>query len=393
MTQETIRTLLLGEDRARRDEDAPELNGEKNLAKQGNLGCGSQEDDAQHPAERRKNLQGCAASCGTNPAQPVATTFMPSLRRERVLIGIVTSGRPRMLERCLTSLCALKIPAGLDVSIAVVSNGDPQCKIDNLDAYLRGLAEWTRRRDFYHNFERGIAKARNSVLDHGLTIACDWIAFIDDDEIADRHWIASLMLPGYDSIPVLMGLQKWRYPEPRPFWALPERQSRKRENERLKTAYTNNVRFSIALVRSGLRFNEQLGDMGGEDNEFFATAHARGFEIRQTLEAVTIETAHPERLTYRGQVYRAYWTGASNLRRLAAARGWRRAILGKLVSVPMLLTSGIVELVACVPCALAGPTMFKRRALAGGKKIAKGLGRAAAMLGIMPAPYAKVVGH
>jgi succinoglycan biosynthesis protein ExoM len=244
---------------------------------------------------------------------------------------------------------------------------------------------------FYHVPTRGIALARNIVLSKAM--AGRWVAFIDDDEVADPAWLAGLMAPHYRSIPVLMGLQRFVYPEPRPFWALPERPLRKLENEALKSAYTNNVRFSTALIHAGLRFDEDLGFMGGEDNEFFATARRRGFEIRQTLNAVTYETAHPERLTYRGQVYRSYWTAASNVRRVAVERSWSRAIAGKLPSIPFNLMFGVLELAASPLFLLGGLTPFKRRALAGGKKIGKGLGRAIAMLGHMPQPYKTIAGH
>jgi hypothetical protein len=74
------------------------------------------------------------------------------------------------------------------------------------------------------------------------------------------------------------------------------------------------VRFSATLPRAGLRFDEGLGFMGGQGNEFFAAAHAQGFAIRRTLRAITREAAHPERLTYRGLMYRAYWCAASEMR-------------------------------------------------------------------------------
>jgi succinoglycan biosynthesis protein ExoM len=308
-----------------------------------------------------------------------------------VTIGVCTSGRPLMLEACLRSLAAQQLPHGVLAQIVVVHNGSERSREASQVAFDLVAVTSPIPAAFYHIPSRGIALARNIVLSKAQ--AGRWVAFIDDDEIADPEWLAELMAPQYRSIPVLMGRQMWVYPEPRPFWAVPEGRSRKIENEALKTAFTNNVRFSTALIRAGLRFNEDLGFMGGEDNEFFATARAQGFEIRQTLKAVTYETAHAERLSYRGQVYRAYWTGASNVRRLAVERGWGRAIVTKLASVPTNVVAGVLELAASPLFLAGGLTAFKRRALAGGKKIGKGAGRAVAMLGYMPKPYQVIVGR
>jgi hypothetical protein len=161
----------------------------------------------------------------------------------------------------------------------------------------------------------------------------------------------------------------------------------------VRTGATGNLRLAAEVVRAGLRFNEALAAMGGEDNEALTAAHLAGFEIRRTLRAIVTETAHPERLTYRGQVYRAYWCAASEMRRVAISKGWLGAVLRKAHTVPFNFAAGAIEIAVSPLFALLGLDAFKRRALAGGKKIAKGAGRATAMLGRLPQPYRNVVGH
>ena len=70
-----------------------------------------------------------------------------------------------------------------------------------------------------------------------------------------------------------------------------------------------------------------------------------------------------------------------------------RAIACKAHTVPWTIVIGAVEIVTSPVFILTGIRRFKKRALAGGKKIAKGLGRAAAAIGYLPQPYAKTVGH
>jgi glycosyltransferase involved in cell wall biosynthesis len=310
---------------------------------------------------------------------------------QRVLIGVCTCLRPKMLERCLDSLVEQLFSSDIVVETIVVDNDrDPSAR----DVVQRIAGRSWLPLKYKHVRRRGIAIARNAVLDHAKLRHCfDWVAFIDDDEVADPDWIAALMAPEYRATPVLMGRQELIYPDPLPFWGTRRQKPRRREGEAVKTAYTNNVRFSTDLIGAGLRFNEALGLMGGEDQEFFTEAYKRGFQIRRTERAITHETVHAERLTYRAQFGRAYWCAASNLRRLAVDRGWLRAGLIKAHTVPISIVFGALEVLASPLFIAGGVTTFKRRALAGGKKIAKGLGRATAMTGCLPRPYLHVVGE
>jgi succinoglycan biosynthesis protein ExoM len=294
-----------------------------------------------------------------------------------------------MLQRCLESLAGQVIDKGIELEIIVVDN-EPE---RNNRAVV--VADYHNQWIFHyrHQPKRGIAAARNAALDAAMELGADWIAFIDDDEVAAPDWIAQLMASEYLDTPVLLGRQVVEYPIRRPFWCVQGETREQAEGRSLRTGWTNNVRLSAELVRMGLHFNEELGLIGGEDQEMFAAAHRAGFAIRQTQRAITVETAHPERLTYRGQIARAYWCAASDLRRLAIEKARRRAVLRRLHTVPFSMVFGAVELAVSPLFVVGGLKAFKRRALAGGKKIAKGAGRAAAMIGRLPQPYLNVAGH
>ena len=309
---------------------------------------------------------------------------------EKIAICVCTCMRPKMLGYCLRSLSRLHVPEDVEPYVIVIDN-DPAGSASEVVAIYNGTSP---HMVFYlAEPRRGIAFARNAALDAAVAMGVDWIAFIDDDEIADPDWLAALMAPEYRNVPVLMGRQEFIYPKPMPFWGVEQEKKPRLEGAILKTAYTNNVRFSIDLVRAGLRFNEALGLMGGEDQEFFSAARQAGFEIRLTEFAVAREFVHPERLTYRAQAGRAYWCAASDLRRAVVERGRMRATLAKGHTVPLNLIVGAAWVAVSPLFMVAGLRAFKRQALAGGKKIAKGMGRAAAALGYLPEPYRQVVGE
>jgi succinoglycan biosynthesis protein ExoM len=291
-----------------------------------------------------------------------------------------------MLERCLKSLISQAVPNTITAFIIVIDN-DPA-------GGARAIAAPFSVR-YIHAPRRGIAIARNAALDAAFATGADWIAFIDDDEIAAPDWIAQLMAPEYLGVPILTGREEVEYPSPPPFWCAPNKRELNpaHEGRRRGTATTGNVRFSADLIYAGLRFNEAIGLMGGEDIEFFGRARAMGFQIRQTLRAVTIETAHRERLTLPGQLYRHFWCAASDVVAVQKVRGKYRALSRKLHTIPLSIAIGAVEIAISPLFSVIGLDAFKRRVLAGGKKIAKGAGRAAAIVGIMPQPYRVIVGE
>jgi len=299
-----------------------------------------------------------------------------------------------MLARCLKSLSAQEVPSAIIPHFCVVDNA---ANSQTAKVFSHWNGSHGHLATYLPEPTRGIAHARNRALDFALEAGADYLAFIDDDEIAKPDWLANLMAPEYLHVPVLMGAQIYHYPDPAPFWAREKGLARVDDSDEglyCKTASSGNVRFNMDLAKAGLRFDERLALTGGEDNDFFARAYEAGFPITKTYRAVTHEPVHPERLTYRYQVYRAYWCAASDMRRFATHKGWPRAILGKFASLPANFITGLVLLSASlVAGAMLKEKAFKKLALRGGKKIAKSVGRTIAIFGIMPQPYKIIHGE
>lgn len=345
------------------------------------------------------------------------TINFSAITPDKVAICVCTCQRPRLLEQCLISLMAQQVDASLDIRIIVASNGTTLAT--ETEEVVRSLSPAspfpiTLTRDP----SSGIARARNSAMMHAISQGAQWIAFIDDDEIADPGWIANLMAPAYRRFPVLMGANIYQYPTPAPFWAVDKSSETagRDEGRPCKTASSGNVRFSSRLVTAGLRFDETLNRAGGEDNDFFSRAHEMGFQITRTYKAITREMVHMERLTYAYQIYRAYWCAASDMRRLAVHKGWWRARLSKVGSIPTNVIFGLFWLLLAAPLAVLATlsfmlipieggdrgqsadacrallTRYKKFALRGGKRLAKSVGRLAAMFGHLPQPYKTVHG-
>lgn len=109
---------------------------------------------------------------------------------------IATGGRPMVLERTLRSL------ADERAQIVVVDNR-PGLE-DTRELVLR-LAAADRRLRYVPEPTPGLSVARNTGIAHAP--AADYYAFIDDDIVADRAWLRSLLTPLQDSqVGVVTGL-------------------------------------------------------------------------------------------------------------------------------------------------------------------------------------------
>jgi succinoglycan biosynthesis protein ExoM len=306
---------------------------------------------------------------------------------QHVAICICTRGRPKMLRRCLDSIASQVVEKWLYVQVIVASNGEG--KNANWDA-----CKFFKRfpLTFLHDDHASIARARNRAMLHARSMDAGWIAFIDDDEVADPTWLAKLMAPQLLSVPILAGDRVLLNPVPAPFWCPPYKRPEPRGLRARTTASTANIRFTSELVDRGLRFDERLGLTGGEDTDFFSRAYAAGFSIYRTDEAVTFEYMHAERVTFRGQAYRAYWVAAANAGRQARTRGRTAALARVALPAALSVAEGLLHMALAVPAAVLGPRRFKQLTLRGAKRIARGVGKVAGALGKQPLPYLVVHG-
>lgn len=313
-----------------------------------------------------------------------------SSRVEVVVASVCTFGRPKMLRRCLDSLAAQIPPDDIALQILVVDNEAEPNNRAHVDAFAETCPFPVH---YVHQPKRGIAAARNAILDKAMALGVDWIAMLDDDETAAPDWIAQLMVPEYRAYPVLIGRCEQVYSDPRPFWA-PENATRPLdEGAPARFVRTGNVRFLASLAATPLRFDDALGLIGGEDQRFFDMAKRMGFEARQTNRAVVYEPAHPQRLTYRYIIERHYAHSASLAFRRRQDRGLAPLVLGGLPRLALAVPLGLVEFAASPLAYPFGRNHFKKFVLRGGKRLAYFAGTIAAITGHLPQPYKSVVGH
>jgi succinoglycan biosynthesis protein ExoM len=195
---------------------------------------------------------------------------------------------------------------GIPVRLTIVDN-------DETDALRDTIALLAHELDlpvhYVHAPAKNISIARNAALDSADT---DWLAFIDDDEIADECWLASLA-KHRGLADVVVGRSQAIYGAELPDWL-----SRCDFHSNTITgspvnAYTSNVLLNLRLVREHeIRFREELGRTGGEDTVFFRQLAIAGAEFVYAPEAVVREPVPHSRADMRWVRRRMYRAGQTH---------------------------------------------------------------------------------
>ena len=307
----------------------------------------------------------------------------------RVAICIATYRRPRMLAQLLKALDRLtfrKVPVP-QVRVIVIDNdtdGSAQAPIER----AARVARWP----LWYAIEphRGISYARNRSVE-AAGKDCDFVVFIDDDEVPRRSWLDELLFvrASHDA-DVVAGPVLPRFEELPPRWIERGRyfeRPRYRTGHPLSVAGAGNVLVRASLLSSQAGpFETQFALSGGEDTHLFMRLHRAGARMIWADEAVVDERVPQTRMTWRWVLQRAYRGGNTFTRceldlRPSCGVRWRRATKGA-----ARIAQGVVGLLTVAPvCGISGLVDASVR-------VCLGLGMLTGVLGYRSEGYRRVHG-
>jgi succinoglycan biosynthesis protein ExoM len=229
----------------------------------------------------------------------------------KVAIGICTFRRPA-LANTLQSLAAQTLPPNAECCVIVADNDDsPSAKplVENAQTSAPLALHYV------HAPSRNISLARNALLDKARELGADFLAMIDDDEIATPDWARHLLeeISISDADVVLgkvnavyrPGTAEWLQ-RVRPHDAAPVIQ----RDGRILTGYAGNAMLRLGSpFLQGRRFDLSLGITGGEDDDFFRSMVRDGGTISYAPEAVAFEDVPPARESLKYLMLRKFRTG------------------------------------------------------------------------------------
>ncbi len=193
-----------------------------------------------------------------------------------VTVIVCTYRRPRQLQELLNSLATQEI-AGLRPQLCIVDIDAEQSACSVVSAAAQQFP-WPVQ--YVSQPVKNIALTRNAGLE---TVQTDYLAFIDDDEVAAPVWLKSLVgLAEQENAQLIFGPVSPIYPAGIDAWLIEggffERPRHLTgEIVPMREARTGNVLIKADLIlKNGWKFDEKLGLSGGEDSAFFENMYAAG---------------------------------------------------------------------------------------------------------------------
>lgn len=226
----------------------------------------------------------------------------------QVDVCVATYKRPDLLLSLLDSLVKQELGLNLTMRVIVVDNDSEESSKDTVNILKK---EYPFPLFYFSEPRQGISYARNKALDNA---SAEYIAFLDDDEVAEPNWLKSL----FDTLlttnsDVVFGPVIGVLPEYAPDWT---RSHASFQRPRLKTGAvvkygaSGNVIFKASiLVSPHQAFDHDFGLTGGGDTEFFYRLHLAGKKLIWCDEAMVKEDVPDNRLTLQWVFKRSFRGG------------------------------------------------------------------------------------
>lgn len=249
----------------------------------------------------------------------------------RVALCAATYQRPEGLQRLLDAITGLEAPAAATVEVVIVDNSAEADAASQVAAARARLA-WPLH--YVVEKQRGITFARNAALQKATDLNCDFVAFIDDDEVPAPRWLVALLAARRRSgATVILGAVEPVLPPGAPRWLAAGRFFATpvfTDGAELQDASTGNVLIDLHRLRAlGLSFDHRFALTGGEDTMLFRDLLDAGGRIVYAADAVVYETVPQSRARLTWLLKRWYRTGnveAELFLRRRRRVAWRRPV-------------------------------------------------------------------
>ncbi len=237
----------------------------------------------------------------TDRATSFAKTANP--RTADVSIVMCTVDRFDMADRTITSVLNQENRLALRFEMIVVDNSEAALSRDRIAAAAVDAPVPLR---YVHEPRRNISHARNAGI---AASAAEFVAFIDDDEIAPANWIDTMVAAARTATadvvigPVYPSFEGGSPPDWDPEGQLPVRDLRLPTGTPVTDGPTCNILFRTSTCFSdGQSFDPAFGLTGGSDTDFTVRLHRRGLLLVWCADSVITEFQPRSRMTLR------YWS-------------------------------------------------------------------------------------
>jgi len=233
-------------------------------------------------------------------------------QQTEITIAIPTFRRPDGIGRALDSVEALQVPPELSANVLVVDN-DEQASAKPV------VEKFSKQSHFPVTYvvepKQGLSNVRNRILQEAMNLKAEYLAGIDDDEIATSDWLIQLWrgLKKFDA-DCVGGPQLFILPEDAPGWMryAPafNPYAKRKTGKIVPEISTGNYLLNLDFVRAKtLTFSAKYNFIGGEDSDFFTRCRKKGAKIVWIKEAIATEYVPKERTKLKWVLRRNYRIG------------------------------------------------------------------------------------
>jgi glycosyltransferase involved in cell wall biosynthesis len=185
------------------------------------------------------------------------------------------------------------------VTVLIVDNSPTGTAADVVEDFARSGVVTVQ---YVHVPQRGLSRARNTVLESGLGHG-ELLAMIDDDEDPEPWWLEALLeCRQATGAGIVTGPVVPRFGADAPAWLVEGEflvLAPYPDGAQLHEAISGNALLHLPTIKAvGVRFDHRYDRTGGEDQLFFRQAASAGVEIRYAANATVHETVPPERTTF-----------------------------------------------------------------------------------------------
>jgi len=229
-------------------------------------------------------------------------------------VCVVTYRRPELLYKLLQSLDTQVTLKLFSYRVIVVDNDH----LKTAKAVVRGIKPKKYSICYSVEPKKNISLARNKSL--GLCTG-EYVAIIDDDEGADKHWLLNLYQAALKyQADIVFGRVETIFPPNtseyiRKSLIFDVAQPSSGANVGMEFYNSGNSFFKRSVIeRASMRFDPQFGNTGGEDTRFFEELKQKGCSAVWCNEAVIYHYYPPSRVSLRWILQRAFRIGNNNIR-------------------------------------------------------------------------------
>jgi succinoglycan biosynthesis protein ExoM len=228
----------------------------------------------------------------------------------KLVIGIPTYKRPKMLEKLILSIYASQLNSDLmsTINIVVVDN-DKERTAESTIVKLKKKCLNPFVIHYFNFPKKGLTHVRNEIIKQSLSFDPDYIAFVDDDEYVTENWLKELVKTMIDmNADIVLGpnlpVFEKEVPEYLAHWFHVENFE---NNKPMELVESNNLLIkSKFLVDHNILFDSRFDQTGGEDTFFGVQAIEKGARIFWAHDAIVYETIPEKRASLKWLMRRIY---------------------------------------------------------------------------------------